>query len=66
MLPFSEQNKIFFGYFDPENVFLDDEKNSIRGDLTVISAQTEALHGRHCGEFHSLQDWEVSQDEMLY
>ena len=27
VLPFSKLNKMFFGYFDPENVFLDNENN---------------------------------------
>ena len=25
VLPFSKSNKIFFGYFDPESIFLDNE-----------------------------------------
>ena len=25
VLPFSKLNKMFFGYFDPEKIFLDDE-----------------------------------------
>ena len=25
VLPFSKLNKIFFGYFDPENIFLDNK-----------------------------------------
>ena len=40
MLLISKLNKIFFGYFDPENILL--EKNN-RGDLTDISAKKEAL-----------------------
>ena len=31
------------GYFDPENVFLIMKINNFRGDLTDISAKTEAL-----------------------
>ena len=27
VLPFSKLNKIFLGYFDPENIFLDNENN---------------------------------------
>ena len=27
VLPFSKQNKMFFGYFDPENIFSDNENN---------------------------------------
>ena len=27
VLPFSKLNKIIFGYFDPENIFLDNENN---------------------------------------
>ena len=30
-LPFSKLNKIFFGYFDPENVFLDNENKLFSG-----------------------------------
>ena len=26
-LPFSKLNKIFFGYFDPEKIFLDNKNN---------------------------------------
>ena len=30
-LPFSKSNNIFFGYFDPENIFSDDEDNHLPG-----------------------------------
>ena len=40
---FLKLNKNFVGYFDPENVFLDNEKNNFWGELTVISAKKEAL-----------------------
>ena len=43
MLLFSKLNKIFFGYFDPENILLDNEKKIFRGELTDISARKEAL-----------------------
>ena len=31
VLPFSKLNKLFFGYFDPENVFLDNENKYVSG-----------------------------------
>ena len=31
VLPFSKLNKMFFGYFDPENIFLDNENNQFSG-----------------------------------
>ena len=34
--------KYFFGWFDPENIFPDNE-NKFRGDLTDVSAKKEAL-----------------------
>ena len=43
MLPFSKLNKILFGYFDPEKIFLDNKINNFRGELTDISAKKEAL-----------------------
>ena len=43
VLPFSKLNKMCFGYFDPENIFLDNENNKFRGDLTGNSAKKEAL-----------------------
>ena len=43
MLPFSKLNKLFFGYFDPENIFIDNENNFFRGELTDNSAKKEAL-----------------------
>ena len=43
MLPFSKLNYIFIGYFDPEKIFVDNEIKKIRGDLTDISAEKEAL-----------------------
>ena len=33
---FQNQIKYFFGYFDPEKILLDKEKNNFRGDLTDI------------------------------
>ena len=45
VLLFSKLNKIFFGYFDPQNILLDNENKKIRGDLTGFSAKKEALHG---------------------
>ena len=44
MLLFSKLNYIFFGYFDPGKIFLIMKINIVRGDLTEISAKTEALH----------------------
>ena len=29
VLPFSKLNKIFFGYFDAENVFIDNENKNV-------------------------------------
>ena len=43
MLPFSKLNKIIFGYFDPENIFIDNKIINFRGDLTDSSAKKEAL-----------------------
>ena len=44
VLPFSKANKTFFGYFDPENYFLDcGKKSNFRGDLTDNSAKKDAL-----------------------
>ena len=39
------QNKIncFFGYFEPEKIFLIIKINNFRGELTDISAKKEAL-----------------------
>ena len=31
VLPFSKLNKLFFGYFDPENIFLDNENTQFSG-----------------------------------
>ena len=39
----SKLNYIFFGYFDLEMIFLDNENNNFPGELTDISAKTEAL-----------------------
>ena len=36
---------MFFGYFDPENIFLDNKIIIFRGELTDISAKKEALLG---------------------
>ena len=43
VLLFSKLNDFFFGYFDPENIFLIIEINNFRGDLTDISAKKEGL-----------------------
>ena len=43
MLLFSILNKIFFGYFYAENVFLGNANNILQGELTDISAKKEAL-----------------------
>ena len=43
VLLFSKINKMFFGYFDPENIFLDNEIQKLWGDLTDISAKKETL-----------------------
>ena len=40
---FSKSNKLFFGYFDPENTLSDNENKYFWGDLTDISAKKEAL-----------------------
>ena len=39
VLLFSKFNKMFVGYFDPENFILDNKINNFRGDLTDISAK---------------------------
>ena len=31
VLPFSNLNEIFFGYFDPENIYLDNKNNYFSG-----------------------------------
>ena len=43
MLLFSKLNEIFFGYFDPEKIFLDMKINNFQGELTDFSAINEAL-----------------------
>ena len=44
VLLFSKLNKVFFGYFDPENDFFQMiQINNCRGDLTDVSAKKEAL-----------------------
>ena len=40
---FSKLNKTIFGYFDPEKIFLDNETNDLRGDLTDMSAKKGPL-----------------------
>ena len=61
MLLFSNLNTIFFGYFDPENIFLQIINIiDFRGDLTDISAKKEALAGTNVLEnafFKSEQLW---------
>ena len=42
MLLFSNLNKIFFGYFDAENIFKITKTINYRGDLTDVSAKKEA------------------------
>ena len=44
VLPFLKLNKIFVGYFDPENIFLNNKKINFGGDLTDNSAKKEALY----------------------
>ena len=39
VLLFSNEKNLFFGYFDPENVFVDNENNNFWGDLTDVSAR---------------------------
>ena len=46
VLPFSKWNKIFDGYFDQENVLVDNENKYFSG-ITEISAEKEALHWTH-------------------
>ena len=48
MLPSSKLNKIFCGYFDPENIFKIVNVNNFRGDLTYIPAKKEALVNSGC------------------
>ena len=43
VLLFSKLNNFFFGYFEPEIIFRDNENNIFRGALTDISAKKEAL-----------------------
>ena len=43
VLPFSKLKRIFFGYFDPENNFLDNENKFFWGEITDNSANKEAL-----------------------
>ena len=43
VLSFTNFNKIFFRYFDPENVFNIKKRNNFRGDLTDVSAEKEPL-----------------------
>ena len=41
--PFSKLDELFFGYFDPENVFQVVKINNFRRDLTNTSVKKEAL-----------------------
>ena len=43
VLPFSKSNKTFFGYFNPENIFLHNEINKIAGWPNRYFRQKEAL-----------------------
>ena len=43
VLLFSKLNILFFGYFDPEKIFLDNRMNNFQGELTDISAKKAAL-----------------------
>ena len=43
VLLFSNFYYIIFGYFDPDNIFLDNKNNIFRVELTDISAKKEAL-----------------------
>ena len=43
VLPFSKLHKMVFGYFDPENIFLDMKIINFWGELTNSSAKKEAL-----------------------
>ena len=49
VLLFSNLNKIFVGFFEPVNIFLDNENKYFWGDLTDISAEKEALVGCSAG-----------------
>ena len=40
---FSKSNNLFFGYFDPINIFLIIKINNFRGDLSDVSAKTATL-----------------------
>ena len=55
MLPFSKLDKTFFGYFDPENMYADNENDKLRGDLNENSAKKEALELRPLGRTYRMQ-----------
>ena len=44
-LLFTKLNKLVFGYYNPENIFLDNEINNFQGDVTDISAHTKPMEG---------------------
>ena len=54
-LPFSNLNKIFFGYFDPENIFYLVKINIVWGDLIDILAKKEALDVPCCEASSSMR-----------
>ena len=43
VLLFSNFNKLFVGFFDPKNIFLNHEINEFQGDLTDTSEKTKPL-----------------------
>ena len=64
MLLFSNVNKQFFGYFDPEQIFLD-KKLKNRGDIRDVSAiklppeSTSKIHARNTVRLRDTCLWSV-------
>ena len=47
---FSKLNKLFFGCFDPENIFWIMKMDNFQGELTDISAKKEAMLLYKCAD----------------
>ena len=77
---FKIKTKMLFGYFDPENIFLDNENNRFLGDLTDVSVKKEArmragwgvvtttspLHVLSPKIKHYQKKWEQCQDQSMH
>ena len=70
VLLFSKLNKIFFGYFDLEKIFLDNEINNFQGELTDVSAIKAALAAfpiiLHCNYTqHCVHNQSIPRKEII-